>query len=99
MYMCSSFKEAQNSVPLNCRTEKDRGVRLNHRTAGINNTSTIVLIIIIFAGILAGMWPCGIITFIRELFIAESKSQVYGHIHQFLQNNSETASHLRKLLN
>ena len=34
------------------------------------------------------MWPCGVITLIRELFNAESKSQVYGHLHQFLQNNS-----------
>ena len=49
-------------------------------------------------GILAGMWPCGIITFIRELFIAESKSQVYGHVHNFLQNSQETASCLSKLI-
>lgn len=97
--MCSSFKETQSSVPLSCRTEKDRGVRLNHRTAGIIIIIYSVNIIVSFAGILAGMWPCGIITLIRELFIAESKSRVYGHIHQFLQNNSETASHLRKLLN
>ena len=41
-----------------------------------------------FIGILAGIWPCGVITIIRELFIAESKSQVYGHLHQFLQNTS-----------
>lgn len=29
-------------------------------------------------GILAGIWPCGIITLISELFISESKTQVYG---------------------
>ena len=73
--MCRSFKETQSSAPLTCRTEKDRGVRLNHRTAGI------IIIIVLnllpeFAGIFAGMWPCGVITLIRELFIAESKSQV-----------------------
>lgn len=34
------------------------------------------------------MWPCGVITLIRELFNAESKSQVYAHLHQFLQKNS-----------
>ena len=48
-------------------------------------------------GILAGMWPCGVITLIRELFIAESKSQVYGHLHQFLQNTSLQPSKIRHL--
>ena len=50
-------------------------------------------------GILAGMWPCGIITFIRELFIAESKSQVYGHLHDFLLINEGAASSLSKFTN
>ena len=45
-------------------------------------------------GVLAGMWPCGIITLVRELFIAESKSQVYGHLHQFLQDQPYTAHRL-----
>lgn len=48
-------------------------------------------------GILAAMWPCGVVTFVRELFLAESKSQVYGHLHQYLQSNPVTASHLSKL--
>ena len=47
-------------------------------------------------GILAGMWPCGIIAFVRELFNAESISQVYGHVHQFLQANSEASTQLSK---
>lgn len=47
-----------------------------------------------YTGILAAMWPCGVITFVQELFLAESKSQVYGHLHQYLQSNPETASHL-----
>ena len=50
------------------------------------------------SGILAGIWPCGVITLIRELFTAESKGQVYGHLHQFLQSHSHTASNLRKFL-
>ena len=58
--------------------------------------SYVVLIYII--GVLAGMWPCGVITFIREMFNAESKSQVYGHLHQFLHHNPETASKLSKLI-
>ena len=47
---------------------------------------------------LAGVWPCGIITLLRELFVAESKSQVYGHLHQFLQDYSETANCLSVLI-
>lgn len=46
----------------------------------ISNTYNIV------AGILAAMWPCGIIILICELFISESKSQVYGHLHQLFQS-------------
>ena len=38
---------------------------------------------IISKGILAGIWPCGIITLLNELYISESKSQVYGAIHSF----------------
>ena len=30
--------------------------------------------VVFYIGILAGMWPCGVISFIRELFIAESKA-------------------------
>ena len=31
-----------------------------------------------YVGILSGMRPCGVIVILTELFIAESKSQVYG---------------------
>ena len=47
-------------------------------------------------GILGGMWPCGIITLVREIFLAESKSQVYAHLHDFLQGAPETSSRLSK---
>jgi hypothetical protein len=30
----STFEENDGKEQVNCRTEKDRGVRLNHRTAG-----------------------------------------------------------------
>ena len=36
------------------------------------------------AGILVGVWPCGIITMLGELFGAESKGQVYGYLHIIL---------------
>lgn len=32
--------------------------------------------------------PCGIIVDVRELFGSESKSQVYGHLHNLLQKDS-----------
>ena len=34
-------------------------------------------------GVLAGLWPCGIIT-----SLSEGKSQVYGNVYAFLYNNS-----------
>ena len=40
------------------------------------------------------MWPCGIIAFVRELFNAELKSQVYGHLHQYLQTNTAASDKL-----
>lgn len=33
-------------------------------------------------------------TFLSELFLAESKSQVYGHLHDFLRSDAKTASKL-----
>ena len=44
------------------------------------------------AGIVAGVWPCGIITFLGEIFGSESKSQVYGLLHAFLHCNADTTS-------
>ena len=38
------------------------------------------------------MLPCGIITIIQELFLTESKAQVYGHLYDFFQSAPETAS-------
>ena len=42
-------------------------------------------------GLLAGIWPCGIITLIAELYKSESKAQVYGCLHGFIYNNAVTA--------
>ena len=46
------------------------------------------------AGILAGVWPCGTITMLDELFGAESKGQVYGHLHSYLFDNESSLSTL-----
>ena len=47
-------------------------------------------------GIVAGVWPCGVITFLGELFGSESKSQVYGMLHAFLHDNKDLTSNLRE---
>ena len=51
---------------------------------------------IILVGILAGAWPCGTIALVAELFGSESKSQVYGSLHTFVQENHEAISDLCK---
>ena len=48
------------------------------------------------AGILAGIWPCGIITILSELYVTESKSQVYGALHDFIQRCCSSLSDLSK---
>jgi hypothetical protein len=45
-------------------------------------------------GILAGIWPCGIVVMVSELFISESLSQVYGTPHDFCARNEQAASKL-----
>ena len=45
-------------------------------------------------GVLAGMWPCGIVVMLTELFTAESKSQVYAVLHELLSNHTTIASNL-----
>ena len=49
-----------------------------------------------FTGIVAGVWPCGIITFLGEIYGSESKTQVYGLLHAFLHTNVDTTSDMRK---
>ena len=41
-----------------------------------------------------GVWPCGIITLIGGLFIAEAKTQVYGFLHSIIDRNREELSSL-----
>ena len=41
-----------------------------------------------------GTWPCGMVVMVGELFGAESKVQVYGNIHTFLQENSDAMTQL-----
>ena len=70
-----------------------------HSYTLLNNTVILIdhecINIYLLTGIVAGMWPCGIITFLSELYVAESKTQVYGALHDFMQNNTTHLSQLR----
>jgi hypothetical protein len=46
------------------------------------------------AGILAGIWPCGKIALVSELFGTESISQVYAALHTFLYQNADSVTDL-----
>lgn len=45
-------------------------------------------------GILAAVRPCGIIVLLAELFRAESKSQVYANLHEFLRKQPNVSENL-----
>ena len=88
------------SHSLKCNTEKDKHIKLNYKTAGnmFYNCKELccptIQTQIYNAGILAGVWPCGTVTLIGELYGAESKSQVYGLTHGFLYNNQKSTKDL-----
>ncbi len=48
------------------------------------------------AGILAGVWPCGTIMLLAELYISESKSQVYGNVHGLLHEHPMNTASISK---
>ena len=95
--------KSDDSGALACNTEKDKE-KLHYRTAGrffiyvllyhqiINGWHNTIK----FLGILAGIWPCGTVTLIDELFRAEAKSQVYGSVHSLFYLNSNTLSDVSK---
>lgn len=47
-------------------------------------------------GILAGMRPCGVIVLLGELFVSESKNQVYGYLHSFFAMHPDVAKSIGK---
>ena len=55
---------------------------------------TSMLLMFLIAGVLAGMWPCGIVIMLTELFTAESLSQVYAAIHELFTNHSAITKNL-----
>ena len=85
---------------LACNTEKDKGSRRKmERTAGIYVHCTPMLNLkLCLEGILAGIWPCGVVVFIAELFQSESCSQVYGSFHELLRRNDASLLTLSELL-
>ena len=44
------------------------------------------------------MWPCGIITSLSELYYSESKSLVYGYLHDMYNALPEVSSTISKFL-
>ena len=47
-------------------------------------------------GILAGAWPCGVLTLLGELYVVQSKAQGYGFHHAIIHKNDKELSSLRK---
>lgn len=83
-----SDQHDQNSV--SCNTQKDKDDPKTHHTAGINKTKPLLCMLKesiaglhVYIGTLDGVWPCGIVAFLSELFIGESKTQVHGALHSF----------------
>ena len=104
-FRCRSFVDISQEHPkLTCNTEKDRIEPLHRRTAGTlsffgyNNFEYIIHVIVCcsFQGVLAGLWPCGIVVMLSELFSAESKSQVFAALYELLSNNRDALNDLSK---
>lgn len=45
-------------------------------------------------GILAGIWPCGVICVLSELYQSESLAHIYGILHEFVHENSTKLDNL-----
>ena len=54
------------------------------------------LVFVHCVGILAGIRPCGVIVLFAELFTAESKSQVYAHLHELIRKKPAFSNKLGK---
>ena len=100
IYIYRAFdRKSDDSGTLVCNTEKDKE-KLHYRTAGgffLNYINTDLMDDYgLISGILAGIWPCGTVTLIDELFRAEAKSQVYGSMHSLFYLNSSTLADVSK---
>ena len=91
-YSCRPLKSnSEDGKSLSCHTEKEKHGKQNDKTAGMLTVIEFALynahqvIFVYYTGILAGMWPCGIIVLVNELFLSESLSQVYGILHGLLR--------------
>ena len=76
--------------------------RINQRCFTTQQVFTIFCFALIMhaniTGIVIGAWPCGTVTKISELFSAESKTQVYGTLHAFLQENQDKTKEIGNIL-
>ncbi|XP_066932011.1 uncharacterized protein [Clytia hemisphaerica] len=66
----NSKKQSETSKPKKCHTEKTKHKVKNKKTSGV----------------LAFTSPCGIIVNLKELYISESKLQVFGHLFELLDS-------------
>ena len=103
-YFLRAFLQENGSEEYNlqCNTEKDK-TKLHYRSAGTLSKTCYYNIpgsehIIFTAGILAGIWPCGVITIVHELFRSEGKAQVYGSLHTFFYENPSTTNRVGRTL-
>jgi len=65
----NAFADSNEDKVEKCNTEKSKHIQRKHFRS---------------AGTFFGMRPCGIIFFVYKLFICESKSQVYGILHDVM---------------
>jgi len=79
-------------------------MKLNFCTAGENVFRVVIFVWEVdqtyhySTGILAGIWPSGIITLLGELFGSEAKSQVYAMVHTFLYENKDAVTDISKAI-
>ena len=96
--MCSAFvAHPMDKDDLKCNMEKDM-IKLHERSAGTTVVCACIALPIHKLGLLAGIWPCGIITIVDELFKTKSKSHVYGCLHGFAHCNPSSTTSIGKKL-
>ena len=76
-----------------CNTRLKINDHCKHDRKVFTNDSNVICI-----GILAAIWPCGMVVHLSELFVSESKSQVYAAIHEFLHNHANVFEGLSEYL-
>ena len=88
------FKENKDDVVLACNTEKDKDIRFHSRTAGKFTMLLLKLTVTCiyrFTSSYKTLWNYSVS---GKTFTAESKSQVYALLHEFLRKNPSASDTL-----